>query len=47
MSFFDRNKMGKVMSACRTTSTSLQTLVTVDFINVAVNLSRSLALPPS
>jgi len=38
MSFFDRNKMGKVMSRVQNDVDQLQTLVTVDFINVAVNL---------
>ncbi len=38
MSFFDRNKMGKVMSRVQNDVDQLQTLVTTDFINVAVNL---------
>ena len=38
MSFFDRNKVGKVMSRIQNDVDQLQTLVTQDFINVAVNL---------
>ncbi len=37
MSFFDRNKVGKVMSRVQNDVDQLQTLVTTDFINVAVN----------
>jgi ABC-type multidrug transport system fused ATPase/permease subunit len=37
LSFFDRNKVGKVMSRVQNDVDQLQTLVTTDFINVAVN----------
>ncbi len=37
MSFFDRNKIGKVMSRVQNDVDQLQTLLTQDFINVAVN----------
>ncbi len=38
LSFFDHNKVGKVMSRVQNDVDQLQTLVTQDFINVAVNL---------
>jgi ABC-type multidrug transport system fused ATPase/permease subunit len=38
LSFFDRNKVGKIMSRVQNDVDQLQTLVTTDFINVAVNL---------
>ena len=37
LSFFDRNKMGKVMSRVQNDVDQMQTLVTQDFINVSVN----------
>ncbi len=37
LSFFDQNKVGKVMSRVQNDVDQLQTLVTTDFINVAVN----------
>jgi ABC-type multidrug transport system fused ATPase/permease subunit len=37
LSFFDRNKVGKIMSRVQNDVDQLQTLVTTDFINVAVN----------
>ena len=38
LSFFDRNKAGKIMSRVQNDVDQLQTLFTQDFINVAVNL---------
>ncbi len=37
MGFYDRNKVGKIMSRLQNDVDQLQTLVTTDFINVAVN----------
>ena len=37
LGFFDRNKVGKIMSRVQNDVDQLQTLVTTDFINVAVN----------
>jgi ABC-type multidrug transport system fused ATPase/permease subunit len=37
LSFYDRNKVGKIMSRVQNDVDQLQTLVTQDFINVAVN----------
>ncbi len=37
ISFFDRNKVGKIMSRVQNDVDQLQTLVTTDFINVAIN----------
>jgi len=37
MGFFDRNKVGKIMSRVQNDVDQLQTLVTTDFINIAVN----------
>ena len=37
MGFYDRNKVGKIMSRVQNDVDQLQTLVTTDFINVAVN----------